>query len=69
MIKVLLISLLLSISLLADYEKITVSKKFFSEGCAYGDINGDGINDIVAGSFWWEGPKFRKKYQIRELAN
>lgn len=51
----------------ADYEKITISKSFYSEGAAYGDLNGDGVNDLVAGSFWWEGPEYKVKHQIREL--
>ena len=39
----------------------------FILGAAYGDLNGDGINDIVAGSFWWGGPNYKVKHQIREL--
>jgi hypothetical protein len=65
--KLLLFGLLLNASLMADYEKVNVSSKFYSEGAAYGDLNGDGVIDIVAGSFWWEGPDYKIKHQIREL--
>jgi len=62
-----LLSLLVNISVFGQYEKITLTEKFYSEGSAFGDLNGDGINDIVAGSFWWEGPEFKVKHQIRPL--
>jgi len=65
--KALLALLLLSMPLFGQYKKITVSQKFYSEGSAFGDLNGDGINDIVSGSFWWEGPEYKVKHQIRKL--
>ena len=32
------------------------------------DVNNDGILDIVSGAFWYEGPDFRKKHFIANLA-
>jgi hypothetical protein len=32
-----------------------------NEGCAVGDINKDGVPDITAGEFWYEGPQFVKR--------
>ena len=31
------------------------------------DVNGDGVPDIVSGSFWYEGPDFKKKYLIGDI--
>ncbi|MGI9242669.1 MAG: family 16 glycoside hydrolase, partial [Verrucomicrobiales bacterium] len=41
-----------------------LSDEFHAEGAAFGDINRDGINDIVYGPFWFEGPEFDKRHQI-----
>ncbi|EDM26999.1 hypothetical protein LNTAR_07139 [Lentisphaera araneosa HTCC2155] len=65
--KLLLLTLSLCLSAGAQYKKITLTEKFYSGGSAFGDLNGDGINDIVAGSFWWEGPDYKVKHQIRKL--
>ncbi|MGI9241411.1 MAG: DUF1349 domain-containing protein, partial [Verrucomicrobiales bacterium] len=40
-----------------------LSDEFHAEGAAFGDINRDGINDIVYGPFWFEGPEFDKRHQ------
>ncbi len=37
---------------------------YFSEGIAVGDINADGVNDIVYGPLWFEGPEFSRKHEI-----
>ncbi|MCA9172218.1 MAG: VCBS repeat-containing protein, partial [Planctomycetales bacterium] len=38
--------------------------RFFSEGVATGDINGDGHQDVVAGPFWFEGPDFAQRHRV-----
>jgi hypothetical protein len=48
------------------FKRITISKKFYSEGAGYGDFNKDGKLDYVAGGWWVEGPDFTKKRQVHE---
>ncbi|MEQ9407311.1 MAG: FG-GAP-like repeat-containing protein [Fuerstiella sp.] len=40
---------------------IVLSEQFFSEGAAFADINGDGVQDVVSGPFWYAGPDFRRR--------
>jgi hypothetical protein len=52
----------------ADYQLRTFSKQqlsneFHSEGAGFGDFNKDGVNDIVSGPYWYEGPSFQKKHE------
>lgn len=39
--------------------------RFFSEGIASGDINGDGSVDLVVGPYWLEGPDFDVRHQVQ----
>ena len=40
--------------------------EFFCEGACFGDFDGDGIGDVAAGPFWFEGPDFETRHRIYE---
>ena len=44
------------------FRTLTLNEEFRSEGATFADINDDGINDIVSGPFWYEGPEFRERH-------
>ena len=44
------------------FRKIQLLDKYVSEGASIGDINADGMPDIVAGPLWWQGPDFKKSF-------
>jgi len=48
-----------------SYKKIQLSDKFYAEGAYYADFNKDGHLDVVAGPYWYEGPDFTKRHEIR----
>ncbi len=41
-----------------------LSDEFHAEGAAFGDINRDGVTDIIYGPFWFQGPDFDTRHQI-----
>ena len=41
-----------------------MTETYFSEGTAVGDLNGDGIKDVVYGPYWFAGPSFTEKHEI-----
>jgi hypothetical protein len=43
------------------FEKHVLSPDFLSEGAAVADVNKDGQSDIVAGSYWFEGPGWQPR--------
>ncbi|MEN6449682.1 MAG: VCBS repeat-containing protein [Thermoguttaceae bacterium] len=50
---------------LPTFQKVVLSDKFVAEGAFYGDFNRDGKPDVVAGPYWYEGPDFKKRHEIR----
>lgn len=47
------------------YKTLRLTDKFYCEGAYYGDFNKDGHLDVVAGPFWYQGPDFQTKHEIR----
>ena len=45
------------------FKRIQLNDQFWSEGATFGDLNNDGVNDIVSGPWWWEGPEFAKRHE------
>ena len=49
------------------WKKLQLSDKFYCEGADVGDFNKDGKLDIASGPYWYEGPDFTKKHEIRPV--
>jgi len=47
------------------FQKVTITGDFISEGVTVADVNRDGKTDILAGSFWFEAPDW-KRHEISE---
>ncbi len=48
---------------LHTFKRIQLSDQFWSEGANAGDLNNDGVKDIISGPYWWEGPSFTKRHE------
>jgi len=48
----------------ADWSKLTLSREFFSEGGTFGDLNRDGVPDVISGPYWYEGPDFSRRHEL-----
>src|SRR5437660_1220012 len=51
-----------------SFKKIQISDQFWCEGATFGDFNHDGVMDVVAGPYWWEGPDFKTRHEYYPAA-
>lgn len=47
-----------------QFEKITLTNRYYCDGIHHGDINRDGHEDIIAGPFWYSGPGFKTQHEF-----
>jgi hypothetical protein len=43
------------------FKRIVLTEEYLSDGIAVGDINQDGVLDIVSGPYWYAGPSFQDR--------
>jgi hypothetical protein len=48
-----------------SHQRIVLDPGVYTEGASFGDVNGDGHPDLLAGPFWWEGPDFKTSHRYR----
>ncbi|HXW07129.1 MAG TPA: VCBS repeat-containing protein [Vicinamibacterales bacterium] len=48
---------------LHTFRRIQLTDQFWSEGANAGDLNNDGVADVIAGPWWWEGPDFTRRHE------
>jgi len=48
------------------FRRIQLTDRYYCDGVATGDIDGDGNTDIVAGPFWYAGPDFKAAHEFYE---
>jgi hypothetical protein len=46
------------------FRKLTLHRDFVCEGAAIGDIDRDGVTDVVAGPSWYAGPNFSEAHAL-----
>jgi len=49
------------------FRKVLVDAENKCEACSVFDVNNDGIDDIVCGEYWYEGPDFKTKHKICDI--
>ena len=48
---------------LHTFKRIQLSDQFWSEGANAGDLNNDGVKDIISGPYWWQGPDYKIRHE------
>lgn len=49
---------------LHSFDRIVLTDVYYSEGASAGDINNDGVVDIVHGPYWFAGPDYKEAHEI-----
>jgi hypothetical protein len=47
-----------------DFQKVQLTDRFYAEGIAAGDVNRDGVTDVITGPFAYLGPDFKRAHEI-----
>jgi hypothetical protein len=50
--------------LVHTFQRTQLTDKFWGEGATFGDLNRDGIPDIISGPYWYAGPDFTKRHEF-----
>jgi VCBS repeat protein/FG-GAP repeat protein len=48
---------------LHTFKRLQLSDQFWSEGANAGDLNNDGVKDIISGPYWWAGPDYTRRHE------
>ena len=51
---------------LHTFDRVPLTDEYYSEGANFGDLNRDGVMDVVYGPFWFEGPSYKTRHEIYE---
>jgi hypothetical protein len=51
---------------LHSFKKVQLSDVFYCEGATFGDLNRDGVMDLISGPFWYAGPNFTDRHEYYE---
>ncbi len=46
------------------FRRLQLSDQFWCEGANFGDVNKDGVNDLVSGPWWYAGPDFKQRHEF-----
>ncbi len=49
---------------LHPFQRQILTTSYHAEGVCVGDFDGDGIDDIASGPFWYRGPDFARAHQV-----
>lgn len=49
---------------LDTFDRQQLTDVYYSEGVNIGDLNKDGVTDVVHGPYWFEGPGYESKHEI-----
>lgn len=49
----------------APFWKQVLTTAFFAEGTTSGDFDRDGFVDLASGPYWWPGPRFAVRHEVR----